>query len=122
MRELGSAVRQVRDLQKRLGAKAKSEPRFRFYALYDKVYRWEVLEASWRRVRANGGASGVDGVRIEDVETEGVEEFLRGIQEELRNGTYRPQPVRREYIPKADGRKRPLGYPVYVTGLCSRRH
>lgn len=110
MRELGSADR-IRDLQKKLGEKAKAEPRFRFYALYDKVYRWDILEESWRRVCVNGGAPGVDGESIEDIKESGVEEFLQGIQEELRTGTYRPHAVRRVYIPKPDGRKRPLGIP-----------
>jgi len=110
LRELRSAVK-LRGFLKKLGVKARAEPKFRFYALFDKIYRWDVLYESWRRVRSNGGTCGTDGQTIAMVEESGVEKFLLEIQEELRSGSYRPQPVRREYIPKPDGRQRPLGIP-----------
>lgn len=102
----------VRTLQRKLYCKAKSEPTFRFYLLYDKVHRADVLRHAWALVRANGGAAGVDGVTIAAVEADGVDPFLARLAEELRAHTYRPAPVRRVAIPKRSGGERPLGIPT----------
>jgi len=102
----------VQKLQETLHAKAKESPDYRFYALYDKMYRADVLEFAYRRCRQEKGAPGVDGERFEDIETYGVDRWLGELTEELRKKTYRPQPVRRVWIPKRDGSKRPLGIPI----------
>ena len=91
---------------------AKRSRNRRFHALYDRIFRPDILWRAWGEVRRNGGSAGVDGVTIEEVEREGVEQFLDQIAQDLKAGKYRPQPVRRVYIPKSDGRQRPLGIPA----------
>jgi group II intron reverse transcriptase/maturase len=102
----------VRQLQQRLEECAKKSRARRFHALYDRIYRSDVLWEAWRRVRSNAGAAGVDGETIRAIESRGAEEFLLDVQADLRAGRYRPQPVKRRYIPKEDGKQRPLGIPT----------
>ena len=113
----------VGKLQTALHTKAKNSPDYRFYALYDKLYRRDVLEWAFIRCLRNGGAPGVDGQSFADIETYGEERWLDELTEELRNETYRPRPVRRVFIPKGDGKLRPLGIPIcrsYCTSLQRR--
>jgi group II intron reverse transcriptase/maturase len=102
----------VRKLQRQLWAAAKRAPGRRFHALYDHIWRRDVLREAWKRVRRNRGAAGVDGQSLRVVEEYGVERFLEELGDALKAGKYRPSVVRRRYIPKADGRKRPLGIPT----------
>ena len=109
--QTNNSKEKVRQLQNKLYLTAKKCSSRRFHALYDKVYRDDVIYEAWKRVKANQGSSGVDGITIEDIEASGVNRYLTGIQTELKSGTYRPLPVRRVMIPKPDGSQRPLGIP-----------
>jgi RNA-directed DNA polymerase len=105
-------IDKVRQLQRRLWAAAKRHPGRRFHALYDRMYRSDVLYEAWKRVRRNRGSAGIDAQSLAEVEQYGVEHFLEEVGAELRAGTYRPKAVLRRYIPKADRRRRPLGIPT----------
>jgi RNA-directed DNA polymerase len=102
----------VRELQIKLYRKAKNEPEFRFYQLYDKVYREDIMLRAWEKSRAKNGAPGVDGERFSDIEARGLTEWLNGLRKELHDKTYQPQPVRRVMIEKPGGGERPLGIPT----------
>ena len=102
----------VRNLQQALARKSKSEPKYRFYSLYDKVCRMDVLKEAWRMVRTNKGSGGVDRITLDEIENSGVDSFLSTLQDELKSHSYKPQPLLRVYIPKARGGKRPLSIPT----------
>ena len=112
MAEAETPDSKVRELQRKLWSAAKRSRNRRFHALWDRIYRADVLWEAWSRVRTNGGAPGLDGKTIQTIEEHGVEQFLEEIQEDLRAGEYWPPPVRRTYIPKSDGKLRPLGIPT----------
>ena len=102
----------LREFQTKLHTKAKAEPRFRFYSLYDKTYRTDVLAEAYRKAKANGGTSGINGETFDDIETKGVAAYLAELQLEMQERRYVPKPVRRVYIPKPNGKQRPLGIPT----------
>jgi retron-type reverse transcriptase len=105
-------IDKARQLQRGLFMAAKRSRGRRFHALYDRIHRGDVLVEAWRRVKANRGAAGVDGESLKTIERQGVGPFLEDVAQRLRDGRYRPQPVRRRYIPKSDGSQRPLGIPT----------
>ena len=107
-----NTIEKVRELQRNLYLAAKLNSKRKFHALHDKVYRKDILMEAWKRVKANGGAGGIDKMTITDVEAYGLEKFILEIQQGLKEGTYHPKPVRRTYIPRGKTEKRPLGIPI----------
>ena len=103
----------IRTLQRKLYRKAKAEPAFRFYLLYDKISREDILAHAYAQCRANKGAAGVDGQDFADVEAYGVQRWPGELALALKRETYRPEPIRRVFIPKANGKLRPLGIPTH---------
>jgi len=117
-RRANSTLDKARELQRALYRAAKASPTRRFHALYDKMYREDVLAKAWREVKANAGSAGVDGQTIEQIEQQGVEVLLAELASELREERYRPQAVRRVRIPKPDGSQRGLGIPSVRDRVC----
>ena len=110
----------VRELQRKLWVAAKRSPDRRFHALYDRIWRGDILQEAWTRVQRNKGAAGVDKQTVAAVREYGVERLLGELQRDLRNGSYRPQPVRRVEIPKPSGGRRPLGIPTVRDRVCQQ--
>ncbi|MGN9056399.1 group II intron reverse transcriptase/maturase [Bariatricus sp. HCP28S3_A7] len=106
------SIEKSRQLQRNLYLAAKKDKQRRFHALYDRIFRLDILWRAWKEVRENKGSAGIDGITFEMIEEYGVEEYLLDIQEDLKNKKYRPKPVKRVYIPKPDGKQRPLGIPT----------
>ena len=106
------SIEKSRQLQRNLYLAAKKDKQRRFHALYDRIFRLDILWRAWKEVRENKGSAGIDGITFEMIEEYGVEEYSLDIQEDLKNKKYRPKPVKRVYIPKPDGKQRPLGIPT----------
>ena len=106
------SIEKSRQLQRNLYLAAKKDKQRRFHALYDRIFRLDILWRAWKEVRENKGSAGIDGITFEMIEEDGVEEYLLDIQEDLQNKKYRPKPAKRVYIPKPDGKQRPLGIPT----------
>ena len=106
------SIEKSRQLQRNLYLAAKKDKQRRFHALYDRIFRLDILWRAWKEVRENKGSAGIDNITFEMIEEYGVEEYLLDIQEDLQNKKYRPKPVKRVYIPKPDGKQRPLGIPT----------
>ena len=106
------SIGKSQQLQRNLYLAAKKDKQRRFHALYDRIFRLDILWRAWKEVRENMGSAGIDNITFEMVEQYGVEEYLLDIQEDLQNKKYRPKPVKRVYIPKPDGKQRPLGIPT----------
>ena len=108
----------IQRLQKALHAKAKAEPEYRFYALYDKIYRMDILAYAYACCKANKGAAGVDGQTFDNIEEYGQERWLGELAESIKEEAYKPEAVRRVYIPKPNGKKRPLGIACISDRVC----
>ncbi len=111
MRELTN-IEKIRELQRKLYNKAKSNQKYRFYSLYDKTYRTDILAEAYRKAKANGGTSGIDGETFDSIESSGLNLYLDVLRKELKSNIYKPSPVKRVYIPKSNGKQRPLGIPT----------